>query len=120
MQRFLSTFRQALPGKILTLALAIFMQFSGLFFVSQPSYAAAASLSDDDKIERAYDGFSEGTGIAEEVYQQRLKEGENPEKMPKPYRRIVDLEGKEVPETSFVEKSVSQAKQLVEKVTGKE
>ena len=68
-------------------------------WMAQPSFADSLTL--EEKIDRAYEE-SEGTGIAEEVYQQRLQAGQNPEKMPKPYTRIVDLEGKEVPETSFV------------------
>jgi len=85
-------------------------------WMAQPSFAN--SLTPEEKIDRAYEE-SEGTGIAEEVYQQRLQAGQNPEKMPKPYTRIVDLEGKEVPGTSFVEKSVSQVREALKKVTGK-
>ena len=68
-------------------------------WMAQPSFAN--SLTPEEEIDRACEE-SEGTGIAEEVYQQRLQAGQNPEKMPKPHTRIVDLEGKEVPETSFV------------------
>ena len=85
-------------------------------WMAQPSFAD--SLTPEEKIDRAYEE-SEGTGIAEEVYQQRLQAGQNPEKMPKPYTRIADLEGKEVPETSFVEKSVSKVRDAIEKATGK-
>ena len=85
-------------------------------WMAQPSFADSLTL--EEKIDRAYEE-REGTGIAEEVYQQRLQAGQNPEKMPKPYTRMIDLEGKEVPETSFVEKSVSQVRDAVEKVTDK-
>ena len=85
-------------------------------WMAQPSFAD--SLTSEEKIDRAYEE-SEGTGIAEEVYQQRLQSGQNPENMPKPYIRMINLEGKEVPETSFVEKSVSKVRDAVEKVTDK-
>lgn len=83
--------------------------------IVQPSFAD--SLTPEEKIDRAYEE-SEATGIAEEIYQKRLQEGQNPEKLPQPYKRIVDLEGKEVPETSFIEKSVTTVRDTVEKITG--
>jgi hypothetical protein len=122
MPQILSTLNSFLSCKILTFALALVLQFSSLFLLHQPSFAATNTTeqsTNEEKIERAYDEFGEDAGMREEAYQRRLNKGENPEKMPKPYKHIVDLEGKEVPQTSLVEASVSKAKGLVEKVTGK-
>ena len=113
MQKTIEQLRQMIRYGAIVFAVSMLV-IIGL--MAQPSFAD--SLTPEEKIDRAYEE-SEGTGIAEEVYQQRLREGQNPEKMPKPYTRIVDLEGKEVPETSFVEKSVSKVRDAVEKVTGK-
>lgn len=122
MLQFLSRLRQTSSKKVASWVLIAFACLASLVVFNQPSYAATFApehLTNEDKVERAYDGFSEATGIAEETYQQRVSEGQDPKKMPQPYQRITNLEGKEVPATSLVESTVSKAKGLVEKVTGK-
>jgi len=83
-------------------------------------FAAQAAPSSDanEAIERAYT-MSQEAGLREEIYQERLEEGESPEGMPKPYKRVLDAEGQPIPETSFIEKTVDKARELVEDVTGK-
>ncbi len=117
MQILLNSF-SALWRKIFALSLVTLIGLSGLFlFFQQPSYAATATsnqLSREEEIDRAYE-YRQGAGEREEIYQKRLEEGQNPEKMPKPFERILDLnEQKEVPETSLVEKSVSKVREIIE------
>ena len=112
MRNIMENIRQIIRRGTVVLLVALLV----LGFVSRSSFAE--TLTPEEKIDRAYE-TSESTGIAEEIYQQRLKEGQNPEKMPKPFRRVVDLEGKEVPETSLIEDSVAKVREAVEKVTGK-
>lgn len=104
------------------LALLTFLNLPMLLaFPGQPAYAAdtGSTLSSQESIERAYEEFGEATGIREEVYQQRLSEGQNPEKMPKPYKRVESFaDRKEVPATSLVETAVSKTRSVVEKATG--
>lgn len=115
--RFFLSSGQELCRKILVLALVTLLNLSGLFLLfNPPSLAIPDSpnqLTNEDKIERAYDGYGADSGIREEIYQERLKEGENPEKMPKPFKRIKDLNNKEVPETSLLETTVSKVRELV-------
>lgn len=121
----LSPFRNWLR-QILTLALVALIQLSGMFFVfGQPSYAASSSsaqLNSEEKLDRAFDGFSEGAGQAESIYQERLNEGQDPEKMPKPFKRIQSLENKnkEVPATSLLETTVSRVREFADTVTNQE
>ena len=114
--RFLLSSGQALCRKILVLALVTLLNLSGLFLVfNPPSLAIPESpyqLTNEDKLDRAYDGYGADSGIREEIYQERLKEGQNPEEMPKPFKRIKDL-NKEVPETSLLETTVSKVRELV-------
>lgn len=123
MVSFLSRLPRPLRQTIAIATLAMLLTVSNLVFLNLPSYAATMSsqasnsLNLEDKADRAYEA-SEAAGIQEEIYQQRLQEGQNPEKMPKPYKRIVDAQGKEVPETSFVEKSVSKVRELTKQVVG--
>ncbi|GAP98470.1 hypothetical protein [Leptolyngbya sp. NIES-2104] len=106
--------------RIMTIATIIALVAMTSFGVlTLPAHAASSSgVSSQEQIDRAYEE-TEAAGIQEEIYQQRLREGENPEKMPKPFKRIVDAEGKEVPQTSLIETSVSKVRELTQKVTGK-
>lgn len=113
MQSILENFGQIIRRSMIVLMVTMLIM---LGFVNQPSFAQ--ELTPEEKIDRAYEE-SEATGIAEEIYQQRLKEGQNPEKMPKPFKHIVDLEGKEVPDSSITEKAVAGVREAIEKVTGK-
>ncbi len=113
MRKILENVGQIMRQSAIVLMVALLIL---LGFVNQPSFAQM--LTPEEKIDRAYEE-SEATGIAEEIYQQRLKEGQNPEKMPKPFKHLVDLEGKEVPDTSITEKAVTTVRNAVEKVTGK-
>lgn len=109
----------ALLRRMLRQAIAIVTIFALCIFITLPSDAASmsSSVSAEERLDRAYEE-TEAAGIQEEIYQQRLQEGQNPEKMPKPYKRIVDAEGKEVPETSLIETSVSKIQQLTKKIAG--
>lgn len=112
----LSVLRRA----IVVVALIALFTVSNFVFLNLPSYAASSqsSISAEEKIDRAYEE-TEAAGIQEEIYQQRLQEGQTPEMMRGPLKRTVDVEGKEVPETSLVETSVSKVRELTKKVTGK-
>jgi hypothetical protein len=125
MQKLFGALQSVLRRTIVpVMLLALITVSTWVGFVNQPSFAATVSstasnsISTEEKTNRAYDEYSEAAGIQEDVYQQRLKEGQDPEKMPKPYKRIKDSQGKEVPETSFVEKSVSKVRGLVDNVSG--
>lgn len=115
--RFLLSSGQELCRKIIVLALVTLLNLSGLFILfNTPSLAIPDSpyqLTNEDKIERAYDAYGADSGIREEIYQERLKSGQNPEQMPKPFKRIKDLNNKEVPETSLLETTVSKVRELV-------
>jgi hypothetical protein len=116
------TFGQAVGRKLLVLTLVTLLNLSGLFgLFTAPSYATNTNqLTSEEQSDRAYDGFGPDAGIEEEVYQQRLQEGQDPEKMPKPYKRIESLKDrKEVPQTSALETAVSKTRELVDGVTGK-
>jgi hypothetical protein len=102
---------------LIALVLVLLMHLSVLGF-ADPSYAAGAlnnsELTQSDKLDRAYE-WGESTGLKEEIYQQRLQEGQDPEKMPRPYKRMRSFDKQqEVPETSLVEKAASQVRQLVD------
>lgn len=111
--------RRMLRQTIAIATLFVLLTVSNFIFLNLPSYAAqsSSSISAEDKIDRAYEE-TEAAGIQEEIYQQRLQEGQNPEKMPKPFKRIVDAQGKEVPETGLIETSVSKVRELTKKVAG--
>lgn len=124
MQISLSTCLRVLRQTMTIVTLVALITVSNLVFLNLPSHAATLiSQSSDEssspqaKIDRAYQE-DEAAGIREEIYQQRLQEGQNPENMPKPYKRIVDAQGKEVPETSLIETSVSKVRQLTKKIAG--
>ncbi|MBD2103143.1 hypothetical protein [Leptolyngbya sp. FACHB-261] len=120
MQQLLLTFEQIFRQKVLMIALISLIQLSGLFLFLQPGYAAETpgqSLSAGEKVERAYDGYSQNSGVREETYLQKVDAGQDPEKLPEPYKRITSLDGKEVPKTSALESTVSKVRNLVDRVT---
>lgn len=118
----LSALQRGLRRTIAIVSLVALLTVSNFVFLNLPSYAShlssSSSISAEEQIDRAYEE-SEAAGIQEEIYQQRLQEGQNPEKMPGSFKRIVDAEGKEVPETSLIETSISKVRELTQKVTGK-
>lgn len=118
----LSALQRRLRRTIAIVSLVALFTVSNFVFLNLPSYAShlssSPSISAEEQIDRAFEE-TEAAGIQEEIYQQRLQEGQNPEQMPKPFKRIVDAEGKEVPETSLIETSVSKVRELTQKVTGK-
>lgn len=119
MRQFL-LFLKPLCQKVLILVFTV-IQVSVLFAaIAQPSIAADNSASErlttEERLDRAFDEYGTTTGIQEEIYQKRLSEGQDPEKMPKPYKRIVGTNNKEVPETSALETSISKVRELVDKV----
>jgi hypothetical protein len=115
-------FGQAMGRKLLVLTLVTLLNLTGLFglFIA-PSYAINSDRrTTEEQSDRAYDAFGPDAGIEEEVYQQRLKEGQNPEKIPQPYKRIESLsDRKEVPQTSALETAASKTRKLLDGVTGK-
>jgi hypothetical protein len=114
MQKMMN-FKQSGWRKLIVLTLSVLLSVFSLLTVSAaPSYAAD-NLTPADKIDRAYK-FSEDTGIEEEVYQRRLEEGQDPEAMPKPYKRIKNAEGQLVPETSLLETTVEKTREFVENI----
>ena len=122
MQHLLAAW-QVVQQKVWGFALIALLLVPSFFLVGQSSYASTyvpEQLNPDDQVERGYDAYGEDAGTQEDIYQQRLQEGQNPEKMPKPYNRVRDITGKkEVPETSLLETSVSKARGIVDRVTGK-
>ncbi|MBW4422531.1 MAG: hypothetical protein KME13_25520 [Myxacorys californica WJT36-NPBG1] len=118
MRKLFNLLKSTLSRTLAVAVLLTLLTMTSWIGLSQASFAAPSAsnaVSPEDQEERAYDGFSTSTGIQEDTYQQRLQEGQDPEKMPKPYKRIKDAQGKEVPETSFVEKSVSKVRQLIDR-----
>ena len=109
MKRFLST--------AIAVLLTVWVGITGLLLLPYPSPAVAAPAQ-EEQLDRAYEEFGQTTGLQEEIFQERVQEGENPEELPKPYKRIRNFEGKEVPPTSLLEKTVSKAKNVVEQVKG--
>ena len=103
------------------LLLAGLISLMGLGWGAAPSYAAASVPNPmaNQEVERAYNVFGPETGAQEEVYQQRLKEGQDPEHMPDPYKRVPSLadKTKEVPETSPLETTVSRVRELIDNAT---
>lgn len=109
----LNQYRRAAIGFLATVLIGL----SSCFGFWMPIANAAPSVGNgqpaDETIDRAYSQFSQEAGLQEEIFQKRLQEGENPEKLRQPYKRIENFKGEEVPETSLVETAVSKARQLV-------
>ncbi|MBD2258033.1 hypothetical protein [Pseudanabaena sp. FACHB-2040] len=116
-ERVLGVCRRGLAAVVLAGLLTLISLGTGL----QPSYAAAEPPNPavNQEVERAYNVYGQETGAQEEIYQQRLREGENPETMPDPYKRVPSLadKTKEVPETSALETTVSRLRELIDNAT---
>lgn len=115
---------QVLHRGMLAIVLAVLLlAASGFTALTQPSNAGypGEKLNTEEQIDRAYDGFGQDAGREEEIYRQRLNEGQNPEKMPKPFKRIPSVEdkNKEVPQTSGLETAVSKVRGAIDSATGK-
>ncbi|MBD0334712.1 MAG: hypothetical protein ICV62_04425 [Cyanobacteria bacterium Co-bin13] len=117
-KQVLGACRRGLATVVLAGLLTLMSFSAGL----SPSYAAAEPPNPavNQEVERAYNVYGQETGTQEEIYQQRLKNGENPETMPDPYKRVPSLadKSKEVPETSALETTISRARELIDNVTG--
>ncbi|HEY9736326.1 MAG TPA: hypothetical protein V6D06_08590 [Trichocoleus sp.] len=100
---------------LIMLMLAVTLTLSSLWLGLAPGYAAETP-DPEEQVGRAYDEFGQSTGIREEIYQERLQEGQDPEKMPKPYKRVPSFadSSKEVPPTSALETTVSRVREAVE------
>lgn len=122
MKRMFVQFGQALLRQVLMVGVMLLLSLSGcLLWLQQPSYASAAvsnSLTPEEKVDQAYE-IGVGTGMQEEEYQRRLQAGEDPTKMSKPYRRILEADKEAVPKTSALEAKINRARNLTNKVTGK-
>jgi hypothetical protein len=123
MVSFLSTGQRVLYRTLTIATFIVFITVTNFGLLTLPSHAATLSsqasgqISAEDKTDRAYEE-TEAAGLQEEIYQQRVQEGQRPEAMPQPFKRIVDAKGKEVPQTSWIETSVSKARQLTQKMMG--
>lgn len=109
--------RKATVRRILTLILLLFISFTHLLTFQQQAVWAdppSQSLSAEEKLQRAYDVYDQDAGMREEIYQQKMREQQDAEKVPRSLERIQDLRGKDVPETSVVETAVSKVKQLLQ------
>lgn len=121
MWQALVSFGRSLIHRALMVGLVILVGVSSFFLsLGQPD-GLAATLENQpaptEQTDRAYE-FRIGAGIREEAYQQRVRDGEDPEKMPEPFERVPSFKDKrEVPQTSGVEKTVSKTRELIEKVT---
>ncbi len=122
MKRMFVRFSQALLRQVLMVGMMLLLSLSGgLLWLQQPSYASAAvsnSLTPEEKVDRAYE-IGVGTGMQEEEYQRRLQSGEDPTKMSKPYRRILEADKEAVPKTSALEAKINKVRNLADQVTGK-
>lgn len=115
MRQVLLELKQKRRAAIVLLA-TVLIWLSSFAFLSPAATAApevGAGQPADESIDRAYSQFSQEAGLQEEIFQKRMQEGENPDKLPQPYKRIESLDDREVPETSLVETAVSKARQLV-------
>ena len=124
----LSAIKQALRHSMIALFLGLTLS---VFFV-QPSFAANtpsyskpldpssmpenpsySPLTPEEKIDRAYT-LREGVGMEEEELQKKMREGQDLENVPAPYKRVTGAEGQEVPDSSLLERTVGKVKELVE------
>lgn len=116
---------QRFIGRILTLCLISLLCFSGISaFVAPPVYATTSEEQKlyppkskttlEDRVDRAYDQ-SEATGMLEEMKQQSANPSEYFDPNKKANMKTIP-ETKKDADTGLVEK----AKELVDKVTGKE
>jgi hypothetical protein len=122
MQRIFSIIGQAFGKRILIFGLMSLLSLSGLFiFANQPAFADKP-LQAQEKIDRAYT-MSEATGLREEDRQEAYDEAieavsEDPkEGLEKIYEEDFKAYKKENPDENGL---LEGAKDLVDKVTGKE
>jgi len=122
MQKILAAIGQAFGKGILIFGLMSLLSLSGLFiFANQPALADKP-LQADEKIDRAYT-MSESAGLREEARQEAYDEAaeavsEDPKQgLEKIYEADLNAYEKENPDENGL---IEGAKELVEKVTGKE
>lgn len=114
MQHILSAVGQAFRKSILILSLITLLSLSNSFiFASQPAYAA--KLTPEEKIDRA-DNSSAAPAIREESYEEEVEEAKSPAKMEEAYEKDLKEYKESQPDKGGL---VEEAKELVEKVTGK-
>jgi hypothetical protein len=122
MQRIFSIIKENLGKRVLLLSLIGLLSLSGLLIFSNQPALAERSLSSQEKIDRAYT-MSEATGLREEDRQEAYEEAtEAVSKDPKQgleeiYEEDLQTYRQENPDQGGV---VESAKNLVDKVTGKE
>jgi hypothetical protein len=124
MQRIFSAIGQAFAKRILLFTLMSLLSLSGLFvFASQPALADKPLNSPskaEETIDRAYT-LSEGTGLKEEARQEAYEEATEALNDPKGLDKIYEEDLKEFRKENPGENAlVEGAKDLVDKVTGKE
>lgn len=122
MQRILSTIGQAFAKRILILGLVSLLSLSGLFMFSNQPALADKALSPEEKIDRAYT-YNEAAGLQEEDRQAAYDAAaqavqEDPKVgIEKIYEEDLKEFKKENPDENGL---LEGAKELVEKVTGKD
>ncbi len=122
MQRILSTIGQAFAKRILILGLVSLLSLSGLFMFSNQPALADKALSSEEKIDRAYT-YNEAAGLQEEDRQAAYDAAaqavqEDPKVgIEKIYEEDLKEFKKENPDENGL---LEGAKDLVEKVTGKD
>jgi hypothetical protein len=111
MQRIFSALGQALSKSILIVSLIGLLSLSNLsIFSSQPAYAATR-VTTSPKID-----YSQAAEVREESYEEAVEEAKNPEKMEEVYEENVKEYKETQPDKGGL---IEEAKELVEKVTGK-
>lgn len=123
MQWLLSTFKQALRKKILVISMLSLSILSSFFvFVQQPSLATPVSiegrkLAEQEQRSKASQAANKAGETSRELdYDAQVEAAKNPDKV---YEENVKEYNEAHPE-NIVEKTVEGAKQVIEKVTGKE
>jgi len=122
MQRILSTIGQTFAKRILILGLVSLLSLSGLFMFSNQPALADKALSLEEKIDRAYT-YNEAAGLQEEDRQAAYDAAaqavqEDPKEV---IEKIYEEDLKEFKKENPGENGLLEgAKELVEKVTGKD
>lgn len=122
MQRIFSAIGEALAKRLLIFGLMSLLSLSGLFvFANQPALADVPSRRPtEEAIDRAYT-MSEATGLREEARQEAYDEATEAINDPQGIEKIYDEDVKAFKqETSDGSGLLEGAKDLVDKVTGKE
>lgn len=114
MQQIFSVLKQALHRSILLLAIVSLLSLSGLS-ISLPSYAATANqkLTQLDKMDRN----SQNANQREQAYEEQIQASKNPDKV---YENNLKEFAKNNPNSDVVKNAVGEAKEILDKVTGKE